>query len=153
MTESQSDDRSCNQRLWVLILMLRITARCCSLLTLFFPLAARSGWFCSSQRMRTKPGRLGARDERSEVRVGGRSGARQVQNGFLFGARAALLRTARKGSYLSRPPERKEVEKARECEPAPYWEGVPRGVQHRLWGNPGICAARQYTRMSIVQRA
>lgn len=67
--------------------------------------------------MRTKPGRLGAKDKRSAVKVGGRSEARQVPNGFLFGARAARLRTAGKGSHLSRPPERRAVEKARECEP------------------------------------
>jgi hypothetical protein len=39
---------------------------------------------------------------------------------FLFGARAALLRTAGKGSYLSHPPEQRGVENARESEPKSF---------------------------------
>jgi hypothetical protein len=89
-----------------------------------------------------------------------------VPNGFLFGARAALLRTAGKGSDLSRPPERRGVENARECERGPYWEEYHEEF-NTVYGNvgssdleairlrnPGICAARQYTRnLSVVQRA
>jgi hypothetical protein len=61
--------------------------------------------------------------------VGGRSGARQVPNGFLFGAQSALLRTAGQGSQLSRPPERRKVEKARECEPKSF-----SGAVFLAWG-------------------
>ena len=46
--------------------------------------------------------------------------ARQVPNGFLFGARAALLRTAGKGSCLSRSPEQRGVDNARESEPKSF---------------------------------